>query len=86
MLANVEARLEGHLAAMVKIPQGEVHPTILNIQTSICDEYSGSMAITKYLDHISHCKATPGINWSNRWTHRVVIISARCDEGLNPAP
>ena len=26
MLANVEARLEEHLAAMEKMPQDEVHP------------------------------------------------------------
>ena len=27
------------------------------------------MTIAIHLDHISHCKATPGTNWSNKWTH-----------------
>ena len=35
--------------------------------------------ITTHLDHISHCKTTFGMNWSNRWTYRVFIINSRRD-------
>ena len=41
--------------------------------TSIAQKYSGSMKITTYLDHASHCKTTSSTNWSNRWTCRVLI-------------
>ena len=36
------------------------------IQTSICNEYSGSTKITAHLDLTGHRKATPGTNLSNR--------------------
>ena len=36
------------------------------IQTSIYDEYSGTMKITTHLDHISHCKTASGTNGSKR--------------------
>ena len=29
------------------------------------------MKITTHLDHISHCEAASGPNWSNRWTYRI---------------
>ena len=34
--------------------------------------YSGAIKIATHLDHTSHCKTSSGINWSNRWTNRVV--------------
>ena len=49
------------------------------IWTSIYDKYPGSIKITTHLDHIRHCKAASGTNWSNRWTYRAFIINARCD-------
>jgi hypothetical protein len=47
------------------------------IWTSVYDKYSGSMKITTHLDHIGHCKATLGSNWSNRWMYRVFFIGTR---------
>ena len=46
---------------------GRVQDRVLNfIRTSVYDKYSGSTKIATQLDHISHCKETSGINWSNR--------------------
>jgi len=45
------------------------------IRTSICVKCSASTKITTQLAHISRCKATPGINWWNRWTNRVVLMN-----------
>ena len=49
------------------------------VLTSTYDEYSGSMKITTRLDHTSRCKPASGINWSKRWTCRVLIMNARRD-------
>jgi hypothetical protein len=38
-----------------------------------------TLKVTTHLHHISHCKATPGTNWSNRWTYRVFIKTSRRD-------
>ena len=35
------------------------------VRRSIYNEYSGSIKIATHLDHISHCKASSGSNWSN---------------------
>jgi hypothetical protein len=48
-------------------------------RTSIRDEHSGSMKITTHLNRISHCKATPGTNWSDRWTNLVFLMNIRRD-------
>ena len=50
------------------------------IRTSVYDENSGSMKITTHLDHITHCRAAYGADWSNRWTYQVSIINTRHDQ------
>ena len=40
---------------------------------------SDSMKSFTHLDHIGHCEAEYGTNWSNRWTYREIIINTRRD-------
>jgi hypothetical protein len=44
-------------------------------RTSVHEKSSGLTEITTYLDYTSHCKVSPGKNWSNRWTNRVFIMN-----------
>ena len=40
------------------------HTRSLAVSLSI---YIYSMQVTTHLDHMSHCKAASGTNWSKRW-------------------
>jgi len=51
-----------------------------NIRTNIYNKCAASTKSTTQLVHISHVKATPCINWSNRWTNRVCTMMI--DSGL----
>ena len=64
-----------------QIPDPTPKTLILNLtRKSIYDKCSCATKITTHLDHIRHCKTTPGTNWLTRWAYRVFIINTHRDQ------
>jgi hypothetical protein len=81
MIARADTRTpRNHAKTLFGLPQtGSSGQVVDLISVSNHDKYSGSTKITTHPDHISQCKASPGTNWSNKWTNRAFIMNIRRD-------